>query len=957
MTAVPVPETGGLPVAREAELARLTQVLDALGNGRGSVVEITGEPGIGKTRLATALLDLAARRRLPVARAHAVRGGAVPLQVFRDAFEARRGFPRPAGGSGRVFAEFRDRPARWAAGGVLVLDDVHRCDPASTAALVRLVRSMAAGPFVLALAHRPRQTPPELRDALEDGVRAGTVTRIEPGPLDAEATAALLTARHTSAGPAPHGHEPANHPPYSQEPAVVREFASQVCAAAEGNPRHLRLLLAARWRPGHWPDRPGTDIDGLLHEAKPLIAELDALTPPAATAMAAAAVLGSPFRPQDVARVSGLGLDPTLDVLAELEHADLVRPADWSGALRFRHPVVGHVAYERAGSSVRLRAHRRALDLVTARGGRAAERARHAEHLLGTEGLDAARTLAEGAAEIAARTPATAARWFRLALETLPDRDGDRAARTALELACCRALIASGQPEEARARAHELLGDPRAELTDSQTLQAHTVWADAERQLGRYKEATAVVGAALGLLPRPLPDPLPAEAVRLAIEYGLIHVVRGTHEQARTLLREAARAAGGADRADRTVLRVLSALCATHAGDIDEAGPEVADCARLLDALPDPLAGRTPETLALLGCAELYLERFADAARHLARGLETADSDAGRPILMHRLLALAMAEQWTGRLDDSERRARQVETLAGALGADGAVTLARAMRTTALVWSRGRSHAAEAVALAEEATTVAPPGRSWWTTSATGLLAEARLLAGDAAGCRRTLLEGVGGERLPLVRPFSRPFLLALLATATLECGDLDRAHDLVRTAEVEAGRLGLPVQEAYVHEARARLHAADGEHDAAAKLFALAAGAFRAADMPVRYAWTLATGAPSCAEAEGPAEALRQLDVAETVARSYGASLVRERVEDLRAELSGSDPAAHALGLLSDREREIADLAAEGLRTRDIAERLFLSPRTVETHLFRVYRKLGVSSRLTLSALLRRTG
>ncbi|WP_217179008.1 LuxR family transcriptional regulator [Streptomyces sp. AC495_CC817] len=953
MTAVPVPETGGLPVAREAELARLAHLVEALGNGRGSVVEITGEPGIGKTRLATALVDLATRRGLPVARAHAVRGGATPLQVFRDAFETRRGFPRPTGVGGRVFAEFRDRPARWAAGGVLVLDDVHGCDPVSTAALVRLVRSVVPGPFVLALAHRPRQTPPELREALEDGVRAGTVTRIEPGPLDAEAAAALLAGRPAPESPTPHAHELA--PPH--EPATLREFAGQVCAAAEGNPFLLRLLVAADWRPGHWPDRPGTDIDGLLREAKPLIAELDALTPPAATAMAAAAVLGSPFRPQDVAQVSGLGLDATLDVLAELERADLVRPADWSGGLRFRHPVVGHVAYERAGSSVRLRAHHRALDLVTARGGRAAERARHAEHLLGTEGLDAPRTLAEGAAEIAARAPATAARWFRLALETMPGRAGDRAARTALELACCRALIASGQPEEARAHAHELLGDPRAELTDSQTLQAHTVWADAERQLGRYKEATAVVGAALGLLPRPLPDPLPPEAVRLAIEYGLIHVVRGTHEQARTLLREAARAAGGADRADRIVLRVLSALCATHAGDLDEAGPEITDCARLLDALPDPIAGRTPETLALLGCAELYLERFADAARHLGRGPDTADSDAGRPILMHRLLALAMVEQWTGRLEASERRARQVETLAGAVGADGAVTLARAMRTTALVWSRGRGHAAEAVALVEEATTVTPPGQSWWATSATGLLAQARLLAGDAAGCRRTLLEGVGGERLPLVRPFSRPFLLALLATATLECGDRDRAHHLVQAAEVEVGGLGLPVQEAYVHEARARLHAADGEHDAAAKLFALAARAFRAADMPVQYAWTLATGAPSCAEAEGPTEALRQLDVAGTVARSYGASLVSERVDGLRAELAGNDPAAHALAMLSDREREIAELAAEGLRTRDIAERLFLSPRTVETHLFRVYRKLGVSSRLALSTLLRRTG
>lgn len=946
MTAVPGP-AGDLLVAREAELALLSGVVEALDDGRGSVVEIAGEPGIGKTRLALALVDLAARRGLPVTRAHAVRGGSTPFQVLRDAWEARQGFPRTPGARATSFAEVRDRPAQWAAGGVLVLDDVHWCDPESTATLIRLVRSVVSRPFVLALAHRPRQTSPELREALEDGLRAGTVTRLEPGPLDTEAVAALLTGRRTDASPAPYAHDP----------AALREFAGQVCAAAEGNPRHLRVLLAADWHPGHWPDRPGTDTDGLLREAKPLVAELDALTPSAATTMSAAAVLGSPFRPQDVARVSGLGLDATLDTLAELERADLVRQADWSGGLRFRHPVVGHVAYERAGLSFRLRAHQRALELVTARGGRAGERARHAEHLWGTDPAGTARTLAEGAAEVAARAPATAARWFRLALESLPGQGGDPAARTALELACCRALIASGQPEEARSRAHELLADPGADLTESQSLQAHTVWADAERQLGRYQEATAVVGAALALLPRPLPDPLPAEAVRLAIEYGLVHTLRGTHDQARALLREASRAAGAADRADRTVLRVLSALCAVHAGDVDEAGPEVTQCARLLDALPDPMAGRTPETLALLGCAELYLERFADAARHLGRGLETTASDARRPILMHRLLALAMVEQWTGRLDTSERRAREVETLARSLGAEGAATLARAMRATALVWSRGQGYAAEAVALVEEATTVAPPGRTWWATSATGLLAQARLLAGDAAGCRRTLLEGGGGEGLSLVRPFSRPFLLALLATATLECGDHDEAHRLVQAAEMVAGRLGLPVQEAYVQEARARLHAADGEHDMAGKLFALAARGFRSAGMPVQYAWTLAACAPSLAATEDRAEALRRLEVAEAVARSRGAQLVRERVADLRVELSESDPATRSLGTLSDREREIAELAAEGLRTRDIAQRLFLSPRTVETHLFRVYRKLGVSSRLTLAALLRRTG
>ncbi|MFI6739235.1 response regulator transcription factor [Nonomuraea sp. NPDC050451] len=60
-------------------------------------------------------------------------------------------------------------------------------------------------------------------------------------------------------------------------------------------------------------------------------------------------------------------------------------------------------------------------------------------------------------------------------------------------------------------------------------------------------------------------------------------------------------------------------------------------------------------------------------------------------------------------------------------------------------------------------------------------------------------------------------------------------------------------------------------------------------------------------------------------------------------------------LGLLTEREREIAELAAEGKRSREIADRLFLSPRTVEAHLASVYRKLEVSSRTALAAVLLR--
>jgi DNA-binding CsgD family transcriptional regulator len=65
--------------------------------------------------------------------------------------------------------------------------------------------------------------------------------------------------------------------------------------------------------------------------------------------------------------------------------------------------------------------------------------------------------------------------------------------------------------------------------------------------------------------------------------------------------------------------------------------------------------------------------------------------------------------------------------------------------------------------------------------------------------------------------------------------------------------------------------------------------------------------------------------------------------------------PALHAVQpSLTSRERQVAELAAVGTRSRDIADRLYLSPRTVENHLQRVYAKLGVNGRTELTPALR---
>ncbi|MFB7837140.1 LuxR C-terminal-related transcriptional regulator [Streptomyces sp. NPDC056056] len=1033
-------------MGREVERARLAQVLDGLGRGRGAVVEIVGEPASGKTQLACGLAEEAARRGLPVFWARPPRSASVegPFQVFRDTVG-------PAGD------REASAPAVWcelvrqrAAGGVLLVDELHRADASSLEVALRLIRASASvssasssppssppspSPssfdLVLVLVHRPRQSPPTLLEALDLGVRTDGIVRVEAGPLGAAAVATLVESWHRpaitpydgvsldTAMASVHGRSNPDRTTASAAAPHAASSAAALHAASEGLPGYLRLLVAAGFDAEVWPDRAGGDEPRLLREAAPLLAELGELSGPARAAVRAAAVLGGTFRLADVARVAGIGTRDGLTACAELVRVDLVRPVGHGGqGLAFRHPVVGHVAHADCDLPFRLEAHRRALRIADERGGSAPERARHAEHLVHTDGAAAARVLVEGAAQTVTRAPALAARWLRLALDSPPAPGQAAEERAAWELAHCRALIAAGQLREARSLAHDLLsrlgpllpgstGDQSTTPASGLRLRAYAVCADAERLLCRYEEAEAIARTGMALLPRPLPAVLSAEATELIYAYGLVHVLRGTHDQIRPLLEEAARARTEAGPSAGAALAVLIAFCDVFSGDTARAAPEVARCAALVDALPDGVAGRTPDVLALLGCAELYLERFPDARRHLQRGLDAATGGAHKHIRAHLLLGLTMIDQWAGRLDEAARRAAEAEELARAVDAPDVVTLATAMRAMTLVWARGRRYTEEAVTLAARAVDTAALGRGWWATSAISLLAHAQLLGGDAAGCLRTLLDGGGGEGLPQVQPAFRPSLLALMATAELSRGHGTEAEQLLAEAEADAGRLGLALQWACVHRAGAQLRAVRGEHAAALELFERAAEAFRGAGLPVQHAWTLIAGAPMTLSAGGQDAVFEVLARAEALARPCGAVLVVEeatRVRDRLAaptrpsehtgppstqwtteppgkEPSGTDPSstepqgtetrgteprsgtdfpppvegrtAHLRSVLSEREREIADLAAEGLRSRQIAERLFLSHRTVDSHLGSAYRKLGVSSRTALARAL----
>jgi DNA-binding CsgD family transcriptional regulator len=1008
--AIGSPQAWQALVGREAQAERMAEAVAALASGRGAVLEIAGDPGMGKTRLLGRLAQLASGQGARVARSTALRGNTIARQLFRDAWA-----DVPAPGStenddDEAFRRIRSGLADWAAdpigvGGAVVFDDVHLADEASTRLLARLIRTPVPGPLLMAIGHCPRRTGSALLEALDDGSRTGTVVRVELDALDVAAVQQLMSA-------------------WTGAKDLDPGYLEQIRAAADGNPRYLRVLSVAGWRPELWPESPGEDTGALLREGASMAAELDALSPAETSVVNAAAVLGGPFRPEDVSAICtgstpGVGLDNVLEVLDDLVRADVVRHVAPGARFAFRHPLLGHVAHERAPLPTLLAAHQRALDLLRSRGAGAVDLARHAEHLVGTDAAAAAPLLARGASEILPDAPETAVRWLRLALQT-PVGERPSAERDALMLECCRALSAAGRFEEARALAHDVLRDDTW-LTGPLRQRAYAMRVAAERQLGRYDEASAVAGAAIEALPRPLT----AVDAELAFEYGVLHLYRGTFALARPIVHEVAAAvkaasealtagaldgalaraearaaagsapaAAGAPGTSHDVdtylidipsapearaaaaVRVMAAFGDAYLGETADAIPALVESARLVDGLPDATAARNPELLAMLGCGEMFMEGYTAASRHLRRCLTISRKGGPQQMQLNVLLGLAFIDQQTGNLRQAEALAEEAGRVARATGAADGVSMSEALRVGAMIWTRPRAEAAAVVAAAEHAVRIARPGNGWWSGSAAIQLAMVRMVDGDAAGCVDALLEGGGGPELRKLQPAYHPMLLAMLSSAALRCGRPDLARQAARGAQEAAEVSGLSVQRSYVVRAQAALHAADGDQESAAKLFEQAAVGFRRANRPMQHAWTLVAGSASAAVALGPAVAGAWLDSATEVARIHGAVRIEEEAADLRARLvaAGSEPDSRPVltgtpaptltplpaplqvdvrALLTTREQEIAALVATGRRSRAIADELFLSHRTVETHLARIYRKLNVTSRTALAHLL----
>jgi DNA-binding CsgD family transcriptional regulator len=238
-----------------------------------------------------------------------------------------------------------------------------------------------------------------------------------------------------------------------------------------------------------------------------------------------------------------------------------------------------------------------------------------------------------------------------------------------------------------------------------------------------------------------------------------------------------------------------------------------------------------------------------------------------------------------------------------------------------------------------------------WPLWAVGM---AELSDGNPAGVHAVLgplagqVAGMGATD-PVLRVFLPDEVEALVAL-----GELELAEEYLEPFERDAGELERAWAIAAAGRCRGALEAARGAPAEALAAFARALAAHDAVDMPFERARTLLLAGDAHRRFRQRGRARVLLEEARAVFDELGATPWSERAREAIARLGRPGSGGEAL---TETERRLAELAASGFSNQEVAARAFVSVKTVEANLTRVYRKLGVRSRVGLANALRETG
>ncbi|SBT38736.1 helix-turn-helix transcriptional regulator [Micromonospora auratinigra] len=815
-------------------------------------------------------------------------------EVTREA--AHRGWPvQPPGRPGALPVAGRGdrRGAR-----LIAIDDAHSLSLDMDTLLSRL-RSEGAGDVVL-LAYRPRQVRARLAHslaALEHRVRRVALQPLREDEADALIPDTLdLPARRT------------------------------IYAASGGNPAYLDALIAR------------ATGEGGAERLAAFAAEISGLPRVQLRVARLAAAFTGPFRVADLVEVAGIDPHTVHEAVQRLVASDVLRIRGEQEDLEFRHPLVRYAIYRTLTVSRRASAHERIGQLLERRGADVVSRAHHAARCAAVGDEHALRIVARAAARLTYRDPDRAAE-FHAAVERLAGTASVRRRRRS-RLARVHALMTRGRLMVARDVVNDVRGDGFA-LDPAQDGRECVTLARLAYMIGNLDEAAS-------LLRRGLASHLPS--VRrfqriIYAELAVVELLRGDFDLAHRLVERS-----GSAPSTRGLVAVVLAVC----GDDDQASRLVDDASVEVDSVADGrLAGKLAHLL-WLSLAEMLLGRLAEAARHQRRGVRLARERGQEFVLAHLLVLSSHVLLRMGDTAAALSASQEARALADHLGSAPLAALSSAgLRQVGVARGDSAAAAGHGRRALDELFAV----RGWVWAVCHLLVRREQHVDDPSLGLPGSPPDLVASRVAGLLDVPTRIRWYETLLEAALIARDDVAAGRWLQKMTSSAGGSTLSEAQGFLTLAKARIsrHTGDGRAalvhaDQARRLFAETGDA----ENMIRAGLVVAD---ALAVLGDHSTAVRRLTETAREAQLLGLEALRVRATrqlDGLAPVPGDegDSSAHPMDSLSRREREVAALVATGKTNREIAADLFLSVKTVERHLARIFVKVGVSSRSALAAM-----
>jgi DNA-binding CsgD family transcriptional regulator len=952
---MPVSETVGPLLERVSERGALNETLEAAADGRGGLVVVDGPAGIGKSSLLRETRAVAERDGFQVLTGigsplEQELSFGIVLQLFEgvlarassgersELLDGAARLAAPVFEHGKPPAAAAEEPENrtlsilhglhWLAANLALrspllieVDDAHQCDVPSLRFIHYLAQRVDEHAIAIVLAARSGELVDPQGAQTLDELRAHHHARVlEPQALSAGAVSSVVRESF---------------------PNAEERFCQACGQASAGNPFYLRSLLLALEADGAPPSAAGAERVSKLgaRAVSRSVLTRFARLPPGVRALAdACSVLGEGCSLDEAAR------------LGELDHEDAVAAADALAAaetlaagepLSFVHPVVREALYQELPPARRARLHLQAAELLRGRSPEAAA----AHVLLAQRGGDqwVVELLSDAAARASERgDPAAAARYFARALEepAAAERRGD------LLFGLGLAQTAAGDPSggDRIIEAAGSLADPMqramALMNMGRLLAMRARFGESARVFARAGEELRASG-----------EPLPEGAKLLELWAQGGYALAGTRDTAscvearRTLAGLAEERGFEADAIGRSVLafegveRIHAARPASEAVELERRLAQIEPSEDPTDVISFGVV-----SIALALCGEVAEADRVVAA--LAEVVERRGSALEQTSIAYVRMIVAYQR---GDLTDAMRQALTV-TDGHRLG------FGAGLATSYAVLTRGhldRGELDEARAALERGLPEANAADQFLAPFALEARAAVRQAAGDRSGALEDFLEA---GRLLEGRGIRNPAMSVQnwrsgAAQALAGLGARERAAELAREELELAEGFGVPAPLGAALRTAGLI--AVGEQSI--ELLRRSVEALRSCPSELELARSLSAHGAALRRAKRRRECREPLREATELAQRCGAPAIAEgALTELRA--SGARPRRielRGVESLTPSELRIAELAASGLSNREIAQQLYLTVKTVESHLGRVYRKLEIRSRRELPGVL----